>query len=302
MDTDPSPETTIYPNLNSLQSGIQITGYQNYILDRYLGEGLTAVIWLATILDTSEPVALKILRPDASEITQVNFWNESLVLSELKNNKCLLVPSFYESQKKDKPDLSFIALEYIDPSQFASLDSVGVDNYLDEQEVLEIASQALDLLHRLHSQVGRTYTDMQLKNFLWNKELHQLKVIDWNHVSIQKEFINGNYYNEFGVNSFEELAQRDISRLAVYIYKMLTGMGAYEKGEMARLLEKRGGEAWKRLSLVTRNILSQALHPNPDHRFGSAIQFRAAIQNAQQLWQISENEIIKIVYPGTKGC
>ena len=76
----------------------------------------------------------------------------------------------------------------------------------------------------------------------------------------------------------------DLACVGAYLYRMLTGKGADERGETERALEMRAGERWQAVSLGTRQIVLRALRPHMARRFGSASEFRAAVLAQQGLW------------------
>ncbi len=150
--------------------------------------------------------------------------------------------------------------------------------FLPELDALAIAEQVLGLLHLLHTETKRTYTDLQMKNIRCNRppdnSPYHVTIIDWNHVSPQQR---GEIPEDFG--------QADLARFGAYLYRMLTGKAVGEKGEHKRILERRAGEQWSRISFGARQILVQALHPNPKKRFANANTFRQAIIELGQHWR-----------------
>ena len=257
-----------------LQPSAELKGENgSYIVERYLGEGVTAVVYLARNKVTSEKVALKVLRLDASEISVRNFWEEGLILGGLRLEGTKVVPRKLDQQKASLPN--FLVLEFVDGKVFQSLDDLAGDGVLTELEGLELAEQALEVLSRLHIGLRRSYTDMQFKNFCWNRQTHQLKAMDWNHVSAE--------YRDPDDVEFIALRRQDFARFATYIYRCLTGKLASEQGTTARTLEKRAGDHWSALSAGTRQLLTKALHPNPARRFPSADEFSLAVQDQRRL-------------------
>ncbi|MBI3241793.1 MAG: hypothetical protein HYZ49_05810 [Chloroflexi bacterium] len=257
-----------------LQPGAELQGENGaYVVEHYLGEGVTAVVYLARNKVTSEKAALKVLRLDASEISVRNFSEEGLILGSLRLEGTKAVPLKLDQQKGSLPN--FMVLELVDGKEFPSLDELEDNGVLPELEGLELAEQALEVLDRLHTGLRRTYTDMQFKNFCWNRERRQLKVMDWNHVSAG--------YRDPDDAEFIALRRQDLARFASYIYRYLTGKLARDQGTTARALEKRAGDRWSALSAGTRQLLTQALHPNPARRYASAKDFLLAVKEQHGL-------------------
>jgi len=153
------------------------------------------------------------------------------------------------------------------------------------------------VLDALHTNVERTYTDMQLKNFLWDREAQQLKIIDWNNVSSPKNYL-AQFQEELktlGVKDFAGLVQRDLIRFAAYLYKLLTTKAAAENGESGSILERRAGPLWNQFAVVNRQLLIKALHSSPARRFQTAAQFLQAVQDAIDLWEWKQDESVYTV-------
>ena len=271
-------DRTILP-ANTLAAG-------TYMIEQFLGLGLTAQVYRARQITTGRIVALKVLRHDASFVSREHFWHEAQVLNEIRQAGITAVPEVYAQQKTG--DIQFLALEFVDRAVYQPLDEQLEP--LPEQEALELARQALIVLQALHDQVGRTYTDMQLKDFYWDAAAHHLKILDWNHVSTQRDYIQPDELHGFGVETFEALAQRDLARFGAYFYRTLTGKGAIELGETARALERRAGPQWARVSIAARQIVRRALHPDPAQRYPTAATFLEEVTNLQLRWRETPNE------------
>lgn len=256
-------------------------GQDAYIIEKFLGVGLTSQVYRARQESMGRTVALKILRHDASAVSRDNFWHEAQVLSEIRSYGVTNVPEIMALQKEG--DLQFLAMEYMDSQKYVPL--TEYHEPFSEQEALEAAQQALRVLQVLHEKVGRTYTDMQLKNFLWNSAEQRLKILDWNHVSTQRDYIQAEELQFFGVATFEQLAQRDLARFGVYFYHMLTGKEAFEQGEPAFELERRAGDRWDRISVAARQIVCRALHPDPNRRYAAAAEFLKDVADLLERWR-----------------
>lgn len=271
----------------------EVPGTQGaYVIEKFLGLGLTAQVYRARQTTYDRIVALKVLRHDASSVSQEHFWHEAQVLNEICHYGIDAVPEVYGQQKTG--EIQFLAMEYVDRAVYQPLDERLEP--LPEQEALEVARRALLVLRTLHEQVGRTYTDMQLKNFYWNAAARQLKILDWNHVSTQQNSIQPDEFRSFGIalpdtpttdekaHAFAALAQHDLSRWGAYLYRLLTGKGALEQGETVRALEKRAESQWTRISVAARQIVCRALQPDPAQRYPTAAAFLEDVTDLQKRW------------------
>ena len=254
--------------------GISDSGKVRYEIKKYLGEGWTAVVYLGANLDKpGQQAALKFLRPNSDEITINSFRGEKAILSDIRRQGIICVPDVYGLFNEEQTN-EFIEMEYISEEDYPRLDHLlELQGSLNEADALEIAHQALTLLDRLHMQVGRTYTDMQLKDFCWNAEKRNLMVMDWNHVSFERHVIEEGLKNNApsvmqqlkgrGAKDFDDLARLDVLRFASYIYIFLTGKRTIESGETAWGLKTRAGVRWDQISESSRQILFKALVAYP---------------------------------------
>lgn len=271
-------------------------GGTKYKLERYLGEGVTAIVYLASEQATQKQFAIKILRSDAGQETREAFFGENLILGELISEGITNVPRIVASKIAENPgEATFLIQEYVNPDEY-----IPLDRYLDQKvrlseiEVLSIAVPALELLKILHEKVQRTYVDMQLKNFCWlsNPEMPltrpRLIVMDWNHVSPTQKALEENpgafsqLLRVWGASTFDDLVNRDLLTLASYLYLLLTGK-AYSPTDTAWVLEQRAGEVWKKTSLATRQLLLRALDNRPAFRYACAAEFLEQVSDTLNL-------------------
>lgn len=242
-----------------------------YEVLRYLGEGLTAIVYEARQKETGMLVVLKILRPEASTLSVRNFWGEADVIDEMIRAGIICIPKVLDRNRGTTPE--FLVMDLISSKEFPSLPVVLEKNGpLPELEALEWAEQAFGLLDKLHTQVERTYTDMQLKNFCWNSGNKVLKVMDWNHVSFPRLVLEKGLENQSpevlqqlrgrGARNFDDLVRLDLCRLSSYFYTILTGKAAREQGETVWRLERRAGGQWMSISFATRQIILRVLAPS----------------------------------------
>jgi hypothetical protein len=238
----------------TVEAGLQEPN--RYEIIRRLGMGLTAQVYLARRLDDQRNVALKVLRTDVSEISRQHFWDEASIIAELVNKgEISCVPRVQEKKENAtwEGDPLFLVMDYIDDEIFQPVSKLVEAAPLPEQEALELAVQALDLFDRLHTRVQRTYIDMQLQNFWWSSVQNRLFVTDWNHVSPQRQEIEGYPLLDeplrsqrlaelasWGAADFPGLVRNDLGRFAAYLYQMLTSKGARASGETSSLAGKAG--------------------------------------------------------------
>lgn len=258
---------------------------KHYLVEKYLGEGVTAEVYSALRQEDGQKVALKILRPNLPpEITQ-SFRDEASYLGEL---------AYFEQEAKDNlslvPLVKGQALGSEFPREFLAMELVKGEplneliaeqgTFADEVVALRIADQILRVLDILHTRLRRSYTDFQLKNIWWQAESQTIKIMDWNHVSVRAP--EGE--QPPGVKD-------DLTRFGAYFYQLLTGQGAFQNGETEFALADRAGDLWTGISYGTRRLIQKALHPNPALRWDNAAMLRQEVKDQINLWQQDVNDI-----------
>ena len=135
---------------------------------------------------------------------------------------------------------------------------------LTEREVALIGAQTCRVLQLLH-QSGRSYhQDFQLQNVHWDRKRKQIKVIDWN-VTI------------FEGRVPKKDVQKDLARLASYLFWLRTLVRGPEEGAGPRALSRLGGTIWSEdTALALRMVLARALDPVPAKRFQEAYAWNEA--------------------------
>ena len=261
-----------------MQPGSTIQGAQQiYTVSRALGSGAVSEVYLAsTTIEWREVrVVLRVLRPHVPQTFIDGFFLESEILdafkiAEEKFDGVRAIPERYETIRAG--EVTFLAQEFV---RGQSLNDI-LDNppyYLDECVALTIAAQVARVLHLLHSELKRSYTDFQLRNIYWDQNDLHVWVVDWIHVS-------DIFTNE---EQSDRLKQANLRQLGVYLYKMLTGKAADPQGETERDLAQRAGERWQVLSVGVRRLILKVIQPSPWHHV-----FSAATLREEATWLIEQ--------------
>lgn len=257
------------------------SGNDTYTIVRPLGSGATSEVYLATTTEGVQ-VALKVLRSHVPQTIIDSFFLEAKILDEFKIAEenfdgVRAIPERYKTEREG--EVKFLAQEFVFGR---SLEDLLDDSpyYLKEPVALKITFQVARVLHLLHTELKRSYTDFQLKNIYWEESCEHVRVLDWNHVS--DLFKNRTPEDEKDAN---RLKQADLSRLGIYLYKMLTGKAADPQGEKERSLATRAGkDRWDAISEGTRRLVLCMLHPNPEKRFASAAALREEVGWLVEQW------------------
>lgn len=253
--------------------GIELTGFRGrYKLEKFLGEGLTANVYMATAtwrdFSESEQVAVKVMRPGLGGQEAFRYRAEAMHLSELLSAKAEAAPIFYERFETGRVDApEALALELIRGRKVVDL--LLADGPFVELDGLSLGLQLAKLLHTLHQEIGRTYTDFKFENLWWQHSERQLKVTDWNVVSERGQL---------------DRATVDLLRASRYLYTILTGGDAREQGGIV-VTPFMHHPRWPVLSIACQNILRQGLHRYPDHRYQTAQEMVETLQRVLGYWQ-----------------
>ncbi len=266
---------------------VSVKGYE-YVIENFVGGGAIAEVYRAYEKENHQQiVALKVISEEAErdEKLRDGFRLECELLdprqpSSLARHVPDLLPKVYVAD----PSNGMLVTEFVE--------GVGLDTlqdkkgFLEERVALRFIRDLLKVLFHLHRDVGRTYTDLQLKNIKWvrkigNQEAEippeqeklswadieriQVRILDWNTVSPSAQAL--------GEERFSELKKQDIKRVAQYLYQLVTGKGVSPHDTEADLAA-RAGERWHALSKGTRWAIVKGLQSDFDtQRFLSLVEY-----------------------------
>lgn len=265
----PSPQDLI---------GVELNGQRGrYKLERFLGEGLTASVYVATATwhdrDEQEQVAVKLMRPGLGAQEASRYRAEATHLAELQSAQAAAAPMFYERFETGRPEApEALVLELMRGRQVVDL--LLAEGPLNEEEGLSLGLQLAELLQALHQQIGRTYTDFKFENLWWHEG--QLKVTDWNVLSERGQL---------------DRVSIDLLRASRYLYHILTGSDAREQGGIVVTPFMRHPR-WATLSIACQNALRKGLHRYPDQRYQSAQEMVEALQQVQGYWRNAPDKLL----------
>lgn len=242
-----------------------------YTLQRLLGAGLTAWVFEGQAeLEGSDPfpAAIKVMKPGLGAEEQRRFRAEAEHLAALLSARADAAPVYYEAFATGRADApEALVLELMTGQKVEKL--LEREGPFPEREGVALAVQLTGLLHTLHDQLRRTYTDFKFENLWWQREARTLKVTDWNVLSAPGDLSR---------------VHVDLLRAARYVYTMLTGGEAQERGGRVITPFMRH-PGWAQLSRATQGVLRRALHYNPEQRFKTASEMLKAWQKVQSFWE-----------------
>jgi serine/threonine-protein kinase len=260
-----------------------------YVIERELGAGGMATVYLAQDVRHDRKVALKVLRPELSAILGAErFLHEIKTTANLQHPHIL---SLFDSGEAD--GLVFYVMPYVEGESLR--DRLNREKQLPVDEAVRIAREVADALEYAH-QKGIVHRDIKPENIL----LHggHAMVADFGIALAASRSEGGTRMTETGMSlgtphymspeqsmgEREITPKADIYALGCVLYEMLTAeppfVGATAQAIIARVVT----EEPRSLTLQRKTIpphveaaVLTALAKLPADRFGSAAEFAAAL-------------------------
>jgi len=278
-------------HLNSALAG-------RYAIDREIGAGGMATVYLARDLRHDRRVALKVLSPDLGALLgPERFLAEIRVTAKLQHPNIL---PLFDSGEARVPDdnngtrLLFSVMPYVDGESLRA--RLTREKQLPVDEAVRIALAAAHALQYAHAH-GVIHRDVKPENILL--QAGQPVVADFG-IALAVTIAGGARLTQTGLSLGTPLymspeqatgertvdGRSDIYSLATVLYEMLTGepphTGSTAQAVIARLLTEKAGSARALRANVPPHVeaaLERALERLPADRFATAGEFAAALQN-----------------------
>jgi eukaryotic-like serine/threonine-protein kinase len=259
-----------------------------YRIERELGHGGMATVFLAQDLKHDRPVALKVLRPElAAVLGPERFLREIRLSARLQHPHILVVHDSGEADGQLWYTMPFVEGETL-------RDRMLREKQLPLEDALGIAREVADALHYAH-QHGVIHRDIKPENILLSEGRHAL-VADFG-IALAVPAAGVERLTESGISigtpdymsPEQAAAQRDLdARTDIYslgcvLYEMLTGEPPYTGPNPQAVLAKRLSEPVPHLH-TTRDVtpsleraVTKALARSPADRFSTAAEFASAL-------------------------
>jgi serine/threonine-protein kinase len=264
-----------------------------YTLERELGRGGMAVVYLARDLRHDRLVALKVLRPGVSSVCAADrFGREIAVAARLNHPHILpLLDSGLLEQSGEQPTL-FYAMPFVDGRSLR--DRLRDEPQLPLDETIRLSQQIAAALDHAHAH-GVVHRDIKPENILLNGD--QAIVADFG-IARALDAAGGGRLTETGfvlgtptyMSPEQGAGSRDIDRrsdvysLATVVYEMLAGEPPFTGPNPRVVIAKRLSQPVPRVSVVRETVpphveraLLKAMAQSPAERFATAGEFAAAL-------------------------
>ena len=275
--------------MNDAISRLDAALVDRYVIDRELGAGGMATVYLAHDVRHDRPVALKVLRPELSAILGAERF-----LAEIKTTANLQHPhilSLFDSGEAD--GLVFYVMPYVEGESLR--DRLTREKQLPVEDAVRIATEVADALEYAHKR-GVIHRDIKPENILLH-DGHAL-VADFGIALAVSRGDGGTRMTETGMSlgtphymspeqamgEREVTPKADVYALGCVLYEMLTGEPPFTGPTAQAIIARVMTEEPRSLTLQRRTIpphveavVQRALEKLPADRIATAGQFAEAL-------------------------
>ena len=264
-----------------------------------IGTGGTGIVYKVRDLETSEIVALKILKPEIASDPEVqeNLKNELCLARKITHKNVCRIHEFSRAN-----GTAYTSMEFVDGESLSSrLNRVGS---LPLNDALQIARQICAGLHEAHAQ-GIVHRDLKPGNIMLDRN-GTVKIMDFGIARmIQRDGpMTGTIVGTPAYMSPEQAelkpvsSSTDIYALGLVLYEMITGVAAFTGDTPVAVALKqireypiRPREIVPQLSGVIDAVIMKCLQKDPAKRFQSVNEFEFALVKASKARRVSPWEI-----------
>lgn len=267
-----------------------------YRLDRCLGEGAMGVVYRATEIALERSVAVKTISPDlAGEgVFAAQFIEEARALARIRHQNVVQVFTFGRTQ-----GMFYLVMEFVRGSPLGSIldEHAERDEVLSVHAALAIITEMLDGVTAIH-EAGLLHCDLKPSNVVIEAGTGRPVIIDFGVAMQARTDPDGPIAGSPAYMAPEQAEpdgraltrQSDIYALGCTAFEMLTGTLPYEADTVRQLAKKHESAPIPLLSQrrrglgVFNEVIHRALAKEPERRFESATEMKAALQHAQLRW------------------
>ncbi len=263
----------------------------HYQIDKQIGQGAMARVYLATDSKLKRPVALKVLSirddyPGADfDAIEQRFRREAEAEARMSHPNIVTV---YEAGKHG--DLVYIAMDFVDGTTLEQY--TDPDNLLPVEEVLEIGSQVARALDYAHGQ-EIIHRDVKPSNVLYVRESRLVKVSDFGiaRISDGDQTRTGTILGTPSYMSPEQAVgakidgRSDLFSLGTTLYQLFSGTLPFIGDSVPATMLQITREKHRSLSRVRPDLrrrlsrlIDTALEKDPDERFQSGLEMAEALE------------------------
>jgi len=275
---------------DELASRLQSALGPGYVVERTIGQGGFAAVYLVRDLALKRPLAVKVLSPDLllSATAQERFRREAETIAQLSHPH--IVPLHFMG---NAGDIFYLVMEYVDGESLADrLEREGRIGVEDTARILREVASALDLAHRR----GVVHRDIKPHNVLLERESGRALVTDFgiartaeNSSLTASGMVVGTptYMSPEQVVGDKVDHRADLYALGIVGYEMLAGRPPFGGATPTEVLMKRVATPAEPVQRerpdappVLSDVINRCLQQNPDQRFQTAGEIVRALGGA----------------------
>ena len=264
--------------------------FENYIVDKKLGEGAQGVVHLCNDKRLGRKVAIKSLHQNliTNDTQKQRFAGEAKLLSQLNHQSIVRLYDYID-------DNGFhLIMEFVEGNP---LDEYirKISGPIQELRAIEIFTQVLNGIAHIH-QKNIIHRDIKPSNIIIDRN-DDVKLLDFgiakdynldSYRTIAGEGVGGTpmYMSPEHVSNSEITIKSDIYSLGVTLWQMLTGVAPYEGMAIGVIYSKILNdnlkdiqEVYAHVSPRMNDVLKKATHKNPEDRFDSCESFIRALKD-----------------------
>jgi serine/threonine-protein kinase len=275
-------------------SGIENPRLGHYTLERELGRGAMAVVYLATDEKLGRKVAVKALsltdefQGEALQEAQVRFRREAQAAARLSHPNIVTI---YETGIDH--DLEYIVMDYAEGESLEEY--TDSEDLLTIWEVLDAGVQVADALDYAHERQV-VHRDVKPSNIIYDRETGMIKMTDFG-IACLTDNSRTRTGTVLGTPSFmspEQAAGKkldgrsDLFSLGVTLYQLLTGRLPFVGNSFANLIYRittQKHPAIKKirpsLNASISRIINRSLQKDPEQRYDNGAEFSEALLRCQ---------------------
>jgi len=265
---------------DTLATRLQAALGPGYAVERAIGQGGFAAVYLVRDLSLKRPLAIKVLSPDLllSTTAQERFRREAETVAQLSHPH--IVPLHFIGNAND---IFYLAMEFVDGESLADrLEREGRIGVEDASRILREVASALDLAHRR----GVVHRDIKPHNVLLERDSGRALVTDFgiartaeNSSLTASGMVVGTptYMSPEQVVGDKVDHRADLYALGVVGYEMLAGRAPFSGSTPTEVLMKRVAtpaepveRARPEAPPALAAVINRCLQQNPDQRFQTA--------------------------------
>lgn len=259
-----------------------------YEIIRKLGEGGTAVVYLAFDRQGEFEVALKMLKAEQVSDQKIKYFNrEAQAISMLNDDNIIKI---YDIGYDEVNEVHYIAQEYVEGMTVKEY--LKVSSKISVNEVITIASKVLRGLAHAH-EVGVIHKDIKGQNILID-ENKDIKITDFGIADIIEDDMTKTqslmgtpqYVAPETLNRGEITAQTDVYSVGILMYELLCGTAPFTGGKPSVIMMKQLNQPLpsirmqrKDVSQSLENVVIKATAKRVSNRYSNASEMLEDLDN-----------------------